>query len=201
MKVENTGKSATCTKKFSFRVVWPLIIYFCVGLATTFFLQSLFNEFNRGLTTFQFSTQPLSTKDNPAVALCFLTRTDEPFELGNEVNITVSQFMKDSEPEEQMVISQSFYKAVDIRISKLLLYNAAGYGNIRRHCFKIEPMRNDLTKWVTHIDVAIAPNSGVYDNGQMFFTSEANSHGVIAKKWLDGKVKPEYIYCWENFNE
>ena len=27
----------------------------------------------------------------------------------------------------------------------------------------------------------------------MFFTSEANSHGVITKKWLDGKVKEEGI--------
>ena len=192
MKAGNTWNTAACSTKF--RVVWPLTIYFCVGLATLFFLKSLFNEFTRGLSTFQLSTQPLSTKDNPAVALCFLTRTDEPFELGNEVNITVSQFKKDSEAAEQTVISQNSYKAVDVRISKLLLYNAAEYGNIRwRHCFKIEPMRNDLTKWVTHIDVAIAPNSGVYDNGQMFFTSEANSHGVIAKKWLDGKVKPEYI--------
>ena len=118
--------------------------------------------------------------------------TDEPFELGNEVNITVSQFMKDLEPQEQTVISQSLYKAVDVRISKLLLYTADGYGNRRRHCFKIEPMRNDLTKWVTRIDVAISPYIMHLMNIDMFFTSEVNSHGVITKKWLDGKVQP---YC------
>ena len=142
----------------SLKQVWQLAMYICIGVVTVLFLQSMFNEFTTGLSTFQFSRQPLSLKDNLAVAICFFKFDEGPLELGNEINITVSQFM-DSGATEQTVKNGTDLK-VDVSISKLLLYNTAEYiRGATRHCFKIDPMTNDLTKWVTRIDLATTPNS------------------------------------------
>ena len=148
-------------KMISLKQVWQLAMYICIGVVTVLFLQSMFNEFTAGLSTFQFSRQPMSSKDNLAVAICFFKFTEGPLELGNEINITVSQFIKeDSGATEQTTVKNGTDLKVDVSISKLLLYNTAEYiRGATRHCFKIDPMTNDLTKWVTRIDLATTPNS------------------------------------------
>ena len=81
-------------------------MYICVGVVTVVFALSIFNEFTAGLSTFQFSRQPLTAKDNPAVVICFFKFVEGPLELGNEINITVSQFInEDSGATEQTTVN------------------------------------------------------------------------------------------------
>ena len=134
--------------------LWRYTAYTGLAVATYFFLHTMFNEFSEGLTIFQISQKPLSQKDNPVVTFCFFKfhgyGLNDGMELGNVINISVSRFMP---------TSQAPIPVEDVQISKLTLYNTAEYvRGATRHCFKMEAMSYDQTKWATRIDIAVTPN-------------------------------------------
>ena len=107
-------------------------------------------------------------------------------ELGIDVNITVSQHKISSGHVVESLATQRH--KVDVSIQKLVLFEDLHLVN--RTCFRINAMINDLSEWVTRIDlVEHIPFGSAHDTWEMYFTSNENSYGALLQKWFDGEVE------------
>ena len=149
----------------------------------------MINEYSEGRTDIIISKHPLTTEDNPVTVICLEKPNDLPIELGFDVNITVSQHKISSGHVVESLATQRH--KVDVSIQKLELF--ADVHLVFRTCFRINAMINDLSEWVTRIDLDMHHPSGWKDIWDIYFTSNENSYGALTQNWLDGEVEEWYF--------
>lgn len=167
----------------SFFKILRLSAFIVLSVATIWFVEDMFEEYLAGKTNYHISRKDLTNSDNPAIAIC-LDLWDPLLEVGPDIVFNVSQYDK---------YDTKQTKQVDVKITTLdteltEIHNEHVWGRLK--CFQLEPLKNDLTEWVTRVDLHGKFFTSLAGNlSYVFFTTEENAIGAIMHKFFDGGVE------------
>lgn len=149
-------------------------------ILTFFFVLTTYNEYALGETNTVLSKQPLTTKDNPKVSICFGGRKNILFDADFTANYR-------------------YWNGSSWKIDQTMVRKLAVLDEPVMNCFMFKEVNEDISgQKKIYLEIIFKDETAILQPW-VYITTEENSYGVVTQRWLDGEVFKFRLYKNEEF--